>query len=398
MDRRVLFISHNGLTEPLGRRQVLPYILGLSARGWRFEVLSFEKAEMASPDAVDVVQDLTQRAGIRWHPARYHRRPPLISTAFDVLRGALKARWLTRGVGLVHARSTVPAVMARLACGFGRPWIFDVRGLLAEEYADAGHWRRGGLRYRLTSAAERRLLSGAAGRVVLTSRIADRIGGRSTVIPCCVDTDVFRPCEDRRREIRGLLDSRFDRLLVYSGSLGSWYRLDDMLEFFRVASEELPSLGFLLLTPQPAVAVAAARRLGLESRVRGLAVSPDEVPRYLAAADAGICFLGKLESKVASSPTKYGEYLASGLPVITNPWIGDAGVLASEPSWLLVPDFGESHYRAAARRLTEMLTRCPEEARAAARDLARREFALASAVERYDALYRSVLDGRERSR
>jgi hypothetical protein len=49
--QNVLYISHNGLTEPLGRRQVLPYVVGLAARGWHMTVLSFEKAETATPEA-----------------------------------------------------------------------------------------------------------------------------------------------------------------------------------------------------------------------------------------------------------------------------------------------------------------------------------------------------------
>jgi hypothetical protein len=52
------------------------------------------------------------------------------------------------------------------------------------------------------------------------------------------------------------------------------------------------------------------------------------MPEYLSAADAGMCFLGDHHSKAASSPTKYGEYLASGLAVVTNPWTGDAARLA----------------------------------------------------------------------
>jgi glycosyltransferase involved in cell wall biosynthesis len=120
-------------------------------------------------------------------------------------------------------------------------------------------------------------------------------------------------------------------------------------------------------------------------------LEPDEVPRYLAAADAGICFLGRHESKVASSPTKYGEYLASGLPVITNGWIGDAARLAGEESWILVDEFAESAYEKGTAKLIQLLA-SPETARVAARSLASREFGLETAVDRYDALYRRVLN------
>ena len=56
----------------------------------------------------------------------------------------------------MHARSHVGAAIALpLRVLLGLPFLFDVRGLLPDEYADAGHWRRGGLKYRLGKAMER---------------------------------------------------------------------------------------------------------------------------------------------------------------------------------------------------------------------------------------------------
>jgi len=399
---RVLYLSHNGLTEPLGRRQVLPYLIGLSARGWRFSVVSFEKTWTATPEQRAAVEQLVRAAGIDWRPLRYHRRPPLLATAFDVAQGWRAGRRLGRSARLIHARSSVPALMARLISrGAGTPrvpWVFDVRGLLAQEYVDAGHWTEGSLRQRLTSAVERRLLEQADGVVTLTRRIVERLpepeAGGSTrpaaVVPCSVDLESFRPSAEWRRAVREELRLGDDPLLVYSGSLGSWYRLDEMLDFFEAAGRTLAGLRFLLLTPQAAAATQAANARGMASRVTARSLEPDAVPRYLAAGDAGICFLGKHESKQASSPTKFAEYLAAGLPVITNRWIGDADTLAGEECWILVDEFSASDYEQAAARLTGLLA-APAATRRASRALAEREFALEAAVDRYDALYRQLL-------
>ena len=43
--RRVLFISYNGMLDPLGQSQVIPYLRELAKRGVRFTLLSFERAE-----------------------------------------------------------------------------------------------------------------------------------------------------------------------------------------------------------------------------------------------------------------------------------------------------------------------------------------------------------------
>jgi len=397
--RRVLFLTHNGLTEPLGRRQVLPYLVGLAARGWRFTVVSFEKRETATPLALATVERLTRAAGIRWTRLRYRRWPPVVATALNVVEGIVQAARLRGEVDPLHARSAVPALIARWATRRRTtPWIFDLRGLLAEEYADVGHWRREGLRYRGTTAVERALLRAANGVVVLTHKVASDLEPRGVgpdcpraVVPCCTDTEIFRPSDEARRGVRDELGWGHEPALVYSGSLGSWYRLEEMLDFHEAARKDLETLRFLLLTPHTALAQEAVRRRALSNEVVVRAADPDLVPRYLAACDVGICFLGQHASKKASSPTKYGEYLATGLPVVTNSWIGDAQRFSNEPTWLLVDRFAGDSYTRAARRIGKLLE-SPVTTRGAARALAERELAMAVAVDRYETLYHQVLE------
>jgi len=42
----VLYITYDGLTDPLGTSQILPYIAGLSKSGYRFTVISAEKPDV----------------------------------------------------------------------------------------------------------------------------------------------------------------------------------------------------------------------------------------------------------------------------------------------------------------------------------------------------------------
>ncbi len=395
---RVLYISHNGLTEPLGRRQVLPYLTGLAALGWRISAVSFEKATTADAAAVSRVEDLLSGSGVSWTPLRYHNRPPVVSTAYDIARGLWVARCLAPHHDLLHARSAVPALIASLSSSpVDKRWIFDLRGLLAEEYADAGHWPREGIRYRVTAAIESKLLRSATGWVTLTRKVLDRspldrLSARPhAVIPCSVDLGAFQPSTDARADVRRELGWGDEPALVYSGSLGSWYRLEDMLDLFMVAREALPGLRFLILTPQLRAAREAIQARQAGDRVVARTVLPDDIPRHLAACDAGVCFIGRHSSKIASSPTKYGEYLATGLPVITNTWIGDAWALAPERPWLLVDEFSPRAYRVAAAALCALLAD-PARTRQAARDLATREFALSTAIDRYHSLYLELLD------
>jgi len=59
-------------------------------------------------------------------------------------------------------------------------------------------------------------------------------------------------------------------------------------------------------------------------------VAPEQIGAYLAAADAAIAFIKPCYSKISSSPTKIGEYLAAGLTVVTGRGIGDVDALLEQ--------------------------------------------------------------------
>jgi glycosyltransferase involved in cell wall biosynthesis len=389
---RVLYISYNGLAEPLGRSQILPYVQGLSEAGHSFDLLSFEKNRSATTLSPEEVRSLLP-PGVRWIPLRYHKRPSVPATAWDVMHGTLRALGGPRP-DLVHARATIPALMAAPSARLrGTPWLFDVRGLLAQEYVDGRHWRQGGLLSRVAEHFEQRLLRSADGLVFLTRRAARMKGaaGRGrplAVIPCAVDLERFSFRPEARPRIRALLGLRDEPLAVYSGSLGSWYLHDQMLDFVSASREQLPRLHFLVLTPQREIVERAAERKGLSSLLRTASVSPHEVPDYLSAADFGVSFIDPAPSKAASSPTKLAEYLACGLPAVLNAGVGDADELSAEPAWVLVKDLDPRGYRDAARRVDDLLSR--PDRREVARGLAATRFSLSEAVRRYDALYREV--------
>src|SRR5690348_14367171 len=158
--RRVLFISYNGMLDPLGQTQVLPYLRALAKRGVRFTLLSFERARAFQPEGVAQCEQLRaelKEQGIEWHWLRYHQRPSVPATIYDVLAGIRKAGSLGQRnkIELVHARAHIPATIAlALKKRFGTKMIFDLRGLMAEEYVDAEHWRKDSLPYRITKSTE----------------------------------------------------------------------------------------------------------------------------------------------------------------------------------------------------------------------------------------------------
>jgi len=408
----VLYISYNGMLDPLGQSQVLPYLRGLAKKGIRFTLLSFERSAAFTPAGVSrcrQIREELRREGIEWHWRRYHSRPTLPATVFDVLAGFLQALRLNRQArfDLVHARSHIPATIALLLKRWcGTRMIFDIRGLMAEEYVDARHWQQDSFVYRITKAMERRILAAADGIVTLTEQIWPIIQGwkglqgrqvQHEVVPCCVRLDLFNFRPEHRWQRRAELDLENRLVLVYSGSIGGWYLDDEMAEFFAAFANARPDAHFLWLTPGSSGRInelMSSHRIN-HDRYSVIAATPQDVSSYLSAADVGLSFIKPCFSKLASSPTKYAEYLACGLPLVINSGIGDSDALVNEEkAGVLVSEFTEAEYDKAIAIIEGLLAEA-ETTRRHNRQVAERCFDLgAIGVERYTRLYRAILEDR----
>ena len=410
---RVVFISYNGLIEPLGPTQIMPYVGALS-RDFHVSVLSFEKP-VRSPEEDARETAATQRflhsRGIEWIRLKYHKRPSLPATVFDIASGiaTVVREHRRRPFDLVHARGYVPAAIAwGVKRRTGLPFLFDIRGLQAEEYADAGHWNPGGLLFRLTKYVEQRILRAAGGLVTLTDAIRpviERFPGLSgrpalppwSVIPSCVDLDHFTFDPAGRGRIRETLGVGDRPVLVYSGSVGTWYLLDEMLDFFQAARDRWPGLFFLALVNRAPGSVSDAL-LSRGVLPRDFAVvwaTHEEMPAYLSAADAGVAFIRPCLSKQSSSPTKYAEYLACGLPFAANSGVGDVDRLLSDPeAGALVSSHSRQAHEAAADQLKSLSAVALRSRR---RAIAEREFSVERrAYPAYRELYQRILGRRPR--
>ncbi len=377
------------MTDPLGQSQVLPYLTGLRQKGHTIDIISCEKpGRDRSPIAAQL-----HASGLGWHPLPYHKRPPILSALWDMCQMQRAARALPP-YDLVHCRSYLPAMVGRR---LGVPFLFDMRGFWADERVDGGLWRRShpvyDLVYRYVKREEKRLLREAAGIVCLTERAREEIGRwgyQAHVIPCCSDLAHFSAAsidpvrgQDLSASL-GLLPGDF--VLSYLGSVGTWYLLDEMLAFFARLLLRRPQARLVFFTPDdPQVIWAAAQRAGVpRERLAATRVARADVPTALSLSRAGLYFIKPVYSKLASSPTKLGEILGMGLPVITNAGVGDSELLSERYDLgPVVREFTLAEYDRVAAELDRYLQAPPERLRAAALDY----FSLERGVEAYAELY-----------
>ncbi|HVS29614.1 MAG TPA: glycosyltransferase [Solirubrobacteraceae bacterium] len=396
---RSLYLCYLSLDDPLVHTQVIAYLEGLAARGHHIHLLTYEPRRLGRVERRRIARDLRGR-GIAWRALRYHKRPSLPATVYDALAGAVVGTWLVRRhrLAAVHARSHVPAAAALIIRRLtGCELIFDIRGLMAEEYVDAGRWPPHGAAFRITKAVERAAIARAAGIVVLTERIRTQLFGERArddlaVIPCCADlARLGAAASSSGARVRARLGLPDAPAMVYVGKFAGWYMQREMVDFHAVAREAIGDLHFLVLTQdEPGLVLSEFERRGTPATAYTVtAAPPEEVGAILAAADFGISFIRAAPSKASSSPTKIGEYLGAGLPIVCGSGVGDLDALIGDELGVLVSEFDDAAYRATAQRIAALAADPAVAERC--REAAREQLSLEGVgIPRYDSLYRRV--------
>jgi len=396
-----LYLTRNGLLEPLGQSQVLAYLRGLS-RDYQITLITYEKDEdRADRSRMAEVRAECEQLGIRWLPQRFRPRPKVIAPALSMLRMV----WLVRrevkaqDVRLIHARSYIPAAVAMVVGRLtGVPFIFDMRALWPAELITAGRLRRGSVLHRAIVAAEQACLGRAAGVVSLTHAAVDHLNGefpkamagqRVVVIPTCADLDRFVPAErPPAARVIGCLGT------VLSG----WFRLDWLAAFLAAAARSDPALRFEITTRDDPARVRAGVN-PVDSLGDRLSVAPspqDRVHHVLQGQIASAMFFTDGLSKLGSSPTRMAEILGCGLPVVANEGVGDvARIIREYRVGVIASDKSPEAMDAACSALQQLLgdPELPARCRRAAEEV----FSLQSGTAAYARLYAAILAEPDRS-
>ena len=81
----VLFISYDGMTDPLGQSQVIPYLKGLSKKGHKITIISCEKVTRFEKQKAHISQ-LLNDSNIVWKPVIYSNLPSILSKQLNLFR------------------------------------------------------------------------------------------------------------------------------------------------------------------------------------------------------------------------------------------------------------------------------------------------------------------------
>lgn len=321
-----------------------------------------------SGEKIAETKKMLEKDGIFWYPVNWKAGNSVagkLRSFFSVFYNGFKAH-LKHRPKLIHSRSSLPLFLALALHKVGRSkFLYDADSILSEEYADVKHLDRDSLGFKLMAWGEAAARRSADRIIVLTETLKKDFVAQYAVkkdievIPCCVDTAKFAFSEKHRAAKRAELNLHDELLFVYVGKSGTWYLVEEMIEFFQTALSKNASVKLLIVTqesPDFFENLLAKKNIKKESYFIRRA-DHAEVTEWLSAADVGLAFIKPLPSKRGTSPVKTSEYLANGLPILSGAGVGDLDALIEDNKvGVIVPQFTSECYSKAFDRMNLLLT------------------------------------------
>lgn len=399
---KILYISYDGILEPLGESQVLCYIERLAPER-EITLLSYEKPHsLRDKRRHKELKRRLQQASIKWVHLRYHSWPTGVATAYDIARGIVySVIWYCSTKGhMIHARSYVASLIA-LSCKKILPvkFIFDMRGFWPDERVDGGYWQQTSAFYKLAKCCERFLFESADAIISLTHagvRAFPRLGYEFSppvapvVIPTCTNMQRFYP-GPKGPALQKQLSLGDHFVIGCSGTMNGWYLRKEMLAFLSYLNENIKDSRLLVISQESHEELRHdAEEAGISpDRLTVARATFEEMPQLMRLMDVGVFFIKKCFSKQASCATKLGEFLATGVPVIINDGIGDTDDIVSEHNvGIVLSGFQRMDFGMALEKLNQF--RNDPDVQRRCRQTAEQYFDLDTGVQNYANVYRRL--------
>ena len=402
---QVLFTTYDGLTDPLGQSQILPYYKGLSKKGFQITILSCEKRELFNNNQ-ELIQSICDEFNIDWQYEFYTKNPPIISTVIDLQKLKKKALKLheSKQFHIVHCRTVVTTNIGFALQEKGAKFIFDIRGFWADERVDGKLWDLNNPLFKIIYShfkkKESKAYQSADYVITLTenakNHLAKTYGLNSniiSVVPCTVDLNHFKSNDQlnaKSKELKkelGLLDN--SPIICYSGSLGTRYMIDEMLSCFKTISKKIEQAAFLVITHSDSTELKIKiEQLDLKDKVVLTSTTYSEIPAYLLVADIALYFIFAGNSGKAVSPTKQAEFLSLGIPIITNSGIGDTeDIINKNKVGVVIDSFNATSFNSVTNQISGLMNLTKGEMT----NIAQQKFDLNEGISTYETVYKKLL-------
>ena len=395
--QEIIYITYDGIMEPLGESQVLSY-LELISKYYKINLISFEKKEdLNNKNKLKIFNKRLNNKKICWIKRRYYKSPKIISTIYSVITGMIISFYflIVKKIKIIHIRSYIPGLMIIFYKNFFKfKLIFDMRGFWPEEKIDRIGWKKNSFMYFFFKKIEKKLFKISDSIICLTSESADIIKASNLyinkykfiVIPTCVDTNKFN-------NLKRIYRKKSKKILFgYLGTIDKAYNIDRVLKIFynmlkfnnklilKIFYNDINNIVYQKFKnykiPKENYSIKFVKRNFLSKELNEI--------------DIGIFFLNENYSVKASFPTKIAEFLSCGKPIFCNNFNKDITSLIKKNKIGIINNFKNHNYNKIYNDINRLLI--DKKLNARCRNIAEKKLSLKKGVQSYLQLYNNIIN------
>jgi len=364
------YITIDSLSEGVGSSQITPLISRLSKAGLKINLISYEKLKQKSE-----LTDYFKKIGVVWNAHDFG--------ANGFAGGMGRLNNLRREIpetNLIHARSDIPAVSG--IASRRAPVLWDVRSLWADQKVMIQKKVLNKTLYRSYRILESIASHQSLGMSTLTSAVVPVLEQRNkrlpllrTVVPTAVDLDRFQFTPKLP----------FKMMALFSGTYNDYYDL-------RLSSLFMDELRSQIETEthwaRPNESQKERINVGEEKVIfSSQAEMAHLIPNY--SFGVSVCKMNAGPSLTAAMPTKIGEFLACGRPIVVNRGLGDMDDFLKEFDAGVILDGHTDSLKQSADHLIQLVL--DPETPIRCRALAEKYFSMDVGAKKYLGLYSQML-------
>lgn len=367
------YVTIDSLSEGVGSSQITPLISRLSNSGLKINLISCEKTKPNSE-----LIEYFELIGVDWNP--------LVFGPNGLMGGMARLYNLSREipkVNLIHARSDIPAVAG--IASRRAPVLWDVRSLWADQRVLTQKNLLNKTLYRSYRSLEAIASRNSAGMSTLTSAVIPVLEHRNArlphlraVVPTTVDLNRFQLSPKFPSKVTAL----------FSGTYNDYYDLRLSSLFMKEVRSQIPTETHWA---RPKESEKEKIDVGEEKVFLASQTQMAQlIPNY--SFGVSICKMDAGPSLTAAMPTKIGEFLACGRPIVVNKGLGDMDGFIEEFGVGVILDGNPDNLKKSAAELVRLISdpQTPIKCRAIAEEFFNMDVAAAKYLNLYSQISKSM--------
>ncbi|MAV82976.1 MAG: hypothetical protein CMI90_05905 [Pelagibacteraceae bacterium] len=387
--KKVLFISYDGILEPLGFSQILSYLLPLSKSN-KLTVFSFEKKiDLENNDHYVKIKNLMDKHNITWkyfiYKKNYFKYINILKVFFYSLYYAY-----TNKINIIHARSYIPALISYFIKKFiNIKLIFDMRGFWINERVEWNIWSKKSLIYIFFKYYEKKIIYNSDAIITLTQIASKIIKNKYSISNSKIKFESIPTCVKLNANPIKFNTNKDNIIISHLGAIGTRYDFDKYLRLGNLLNKRLNIFHSIINKGEHDYIIDKFTKNNTELLDYEIKYSlPYDINKCLEKVDIGVFFPVKGFYLNGYFPTKLGEFLTNGIPIITSKINEDVdSIILKNKIGIIIEDlenflFDQTNYEIFINLLSKQTSKkCTQ--------VAEKYFDVNKAIYKYNSIYKS---------